>query len=86
MAELSKIISQHVDVLHLPRSLLLEQLMGQQQENVKMKEEVIKEDCPKCKHPEMSYHTKQLRGLDEGQTIFYTCLNPKCGHNYTVNS
>ena len=36
----------------------------------------IKERCPKCAHPEMTFHTMQLRSADEGQTVFYTC--PKC--------
>lgn len=36
----------------------------------------IKERCPKCGNPEMTFHTMQLRSADEGQTVFYTC--PKC--------
>ena len=44
----------------------------------------IAEDCPKCKHPELEYHTMQLRSADEGQTVFYTCL--KCGHTFSTNT
>jgi len=50
----------------------------------KSKDAVVNEECPKCGHPEQSYTTAQLRGLDEGQTIFMTCL--KCGHKQTVHS
>lgn len=38
----------------------------------------IKERCPKCGNPEMTFHTMQLRSADEGQTVFYTC--PKCAY------
>ena len=57
-----------------------------QEEIPKTKDAVVNEECPKCQHPQMSYTTAQLRGLDEGQTIFYTCLNPKCGFKQTVHS
>lgn len=49
-------------------------------------EAVVDEECPVCKHPQLSYHTAQLRGLDEGQTIFYSCLNKSCGHKFNLNS
>lgn len=49
-------------------------------------EATVDEECPKCKHKGLSYHTAQLRGLDEGQTIFYTCLNQDCRHKYNINS
>jgi len=44
----------------------------------------IDEACPKCQYPTMAYYTMQLRSVDEGQTIFYNCLN--CGHAYAENS
>jgi len=44
----------------------------------------IKERCPKCDAPEMSFHTAQLRSADEGQTVFYSC--GKCGYKYSINS
>jgi hypothetical protein len=31
--------------------------------------------CPKCEKFEMTFKTAQLRGADEGQTIFFTCGN-----------
>ncbi|CAC9891952.1 unnamed protein product, partial [Aureobasidium pullulans] len=34
--------------------------------------------CPKCEHPEMKFRDVQLRGADEGSTIFYRC--PACDH------
>lgn len=49
-------------------------------------EAVIDERCPQCNHPQLSFRTAQLRGIDEGQTIFYTCLNAKCRHSFTVHS
>lgn len=45
---------------------------------------MIREKCPKCGHPEMSFHTLQMRSADEGQTVFYAC--PKCAHKYSVNT
>lgn len=42
----------------------------------------IEIDCPKCPSKEASYAQVQLRGADEGSTIFYTCL--RCKHRYVV--
>ena len=36
------------------------------------------EECPRCKNPQMSFYTLQLRSVDEGSTVFYKCL--KCGY------
>ncbi|KAL1522473.1 hypothetical protein AB1Y20_017461 [Prymnesium parvum] len=44
----------------------------------------INEACPKCNHPELEYHTMQLRSADEGQTVFYNCV--QCGHNFSTNT
>lgn len=72
----------------IERSQLLHRLYNSKAENNQNNDEEaeIDEVCPKCSHTRMSFHTAQLRGVDEGQTIFYTCLNPKCGHKFTVNS
>lgn len=45
---------------------------------------MMQESCPKCKHPEMKYHTLQLRSADEGTTVFYEC--PKCAHKFSTNN
>lgn len=37
------------------------------------------EECPRCKNPQMSFYTLQLRSVDEGSTVFYKCL--KCGYD-----
>lgn len=37
---------------------------------------IVKRKCPQCQNNTMSYATLQLRSVDEGQTIFYTCT--KC--------
>lgn len=42
-------------------------------------EAVIRKTCPECGREEVRYHSQQLRGADEGSTIFYTC---DCGHRY----
>lgn len=44
----------------------------------------INEPCPKCNHPELLFHTLQLRSADEGSTVFYDC--PKCGHSFSQNN
>ena len=44
----------------------------------------VQEACPRCKHPELSYYTMQLRSADEGQTVFYECV--KCGHAFSTNT
>lgn len=44
----------------------------------------IKEKCPKCGNSEMEFTTVQLRSVDEGQTVFYSC--PKCSYKYSLNN
>jgi DNA-directed RNA polymerase I subunit RPA12 len=34
---------------------------------------IIREQCPKCGHPELKYYTVQTRSVDEGSTVFYEC-------------
>jgi len=38
---------------------------------------VVERKCPKCGHERMSYAALQLRSADEGQTVFFTCLQCK---------
>jgi DNA-directed RNA polymerase subunit M/transcription elongation factor TFIIS len=35
--------------------------------------------CPECNTTELQVEGRQTRGADEGLTIFYHCMNPKCG-------
>ena len=83
---LTRNIHKIVEKVPIERSELLLKLYGKSRQTQAPEEAVIDEDCPKCAHKQMSFHTAQLRGVDEGQTIFYTCLNKKCGHKYTLNS
>ena len=39
----------------------------------------MKETCEKCDRTEVRFSERQLRGADEGSTIFYEC---DCGHKY----
>lgn len=45
---------------------------------------MIDRKCPECGNEGMSYTTRQLRGADEGQTVFYLC--PKCKYQDNENS
>mmetsp|Transcript_2527 Transcript_2527/g.3434 ORF Transcript_2527/g.3434 Transcript_2527/m.3434 type:complete len:117 (-) Transcript_2527:127-477(-) len=54
--------------------------------NERAKRAVVDEQCPKCSHPEMEFYTMQLRSVDEGQTVFYECLNSNCQHKFSVNN
>lgn len=44
----------------------------------------IDEICPKCGHNELAFTLQQIRSVDEGQTVFYTCL--KCKYKFTHNN
>jgi DNA-directed RNA polymerase I subunit RPA12 len=62
----------------------LKRMLVQRQAPKREKAATIREKCPKCGAPEMSFHTMQLRSADEGQTIFYHCT--QCGYKFSVNS
>lgn len=38
---------------------------------------VTQQSCEKCGRDEVRFYTQQLRGADEGSTVFYRC---ECGH------
>ncbi|PXF48844.1 DNA-directed RNA polymerase I subunit RPA12 [Gracilariopsis chorda] len=86
LSEITSQLKKSVEVLQMERSELLLQLYGQTSEKVKADDATIDDDCPKCGHSKLSFTTAQLRGVDEGQTIFYTCLNKNCGHKFSVHS
>ena len=41
------------------------------------KDALIDQTCTECGRKQMRYYTQQLRGADEGSTVFYSC---ECGH------
>ncbi|KAI5818626.1 DNA-directed RNA polymerase i 13.7 kda polypeptide [Pyronema omphalodes] len=43
----------------------------------------ISQTCPACGNGEMWFFTLQLRGADEGATVFYRC---ECGHRFNTNN
>lgn len=86
LADLTPAIGEVATTLHIPPSNLLRRLTGRAATATEAEEAVIDEECPKCGHVGLSYRTAQLRGLDERQTIFYTCLNKACVHKYKLNS
>jgi DNA-directed RNA polymerase subunit M/transcription elongation factor TFIIS len=42
----------------------------------------IEVSCEKCGRETVRFYTQQLRGADEGSTVFYTC---KCGNKYGLD-
>ncbi|KAF1850515.1 uncharacterized protein K460DRAFT_301643 [Cucurbitaria berberidis CBS 394.84] len=40
--------------------------------------------CPSCSNPVMLFTNLQLRGADEGTTVFYRC--PKCNHSSKMDN
>ena len=40
-------------------------------------------DCPECPSKTAAYYAMQMRSVDEGQTIFYECI--ECGWVYMFN-
>ena len=47
------------------------------------KDAAIAETCSECGRKEVRFYTQQLRGADEGSTVFYSC---ECGHRWTANN
>ena len=47
-------------------------------EDAKGAEQRTDKTCPKCDKQELTFTQAQLRGADEGTTIFYYCLS--CSH------
>ncbi|KAF2703335.1 DNA-directed RNA polymeras-like protein I subunit [Pleomassaria siparia CBS 279.74] len=43
----------------------------------------IAHTCEKCGRDEVRYYTQQLRGADEGSTVFYEC---ECGNKWNTNN
>ena len=55
--------------------------LSTKKEQGKKEEAVINEPCEKCDSKLCYYYGRQMRSVDEGQTIFYTCV--KCGHKFS---
>ena len=49
-------------------------------------EQEVNQTCPECGSRKMTFTQAQLRGADEGSTVFYTCSEKTCGHTFTVNN
>ena len=49
-----------------------------------VQEQTIKQPCEKCGVQEVRFYTLQLRSVDEGTTVFYSC--PACGHKWSANN
>jgi DNA-directed RNA polymerase I subunit RPA12 len=61
----------------------LDDTVGSKQGNQIQQRAVVNDECPKCKHPNLEYYTRQLRSADEGQTVFYEC--PNCHYKFSQN-
>ena len=66
------------------KTWLNELLNVTQKEELKKKNLIIEEDCPKCDSKKFKYFTLQTRSVDEGTTVFYECV--KCGYSYSTNN
>ena len=53
-------------------------------QDVANSQQITNQECPECRHPKMMFSEAQLRGADEGSTIFYTC--PNCHHKFNTNN
>merc|ERR1711865_140436 len=67
-----------------PRAFAPDLCFGEQRHNKQDQLATVNEECPKCGYGEMAFYCLQLRSVDEGQTVFYSCLN--CGHTYSTNT
>merc|ERR1712087_510090 len=45
---------------------------------------MIRQECLQCGAEEQAYEARQLRSVDEGQTLFFTCL--ECGNKTKLDS
>lgn len=57
---------------------------SKQQKDTRQTEDCL---CEKCGVVRKCFtHAAQIRGADEGQTIFYECSHAACGHKWSLNS
>eukprot|EP01084_Bolivina_argentea_P239981 403238_1 len=45
---------------------------------------IIRQDCLECGAKKQAYEARQIRSVDEGQTLFFECL--ECGHKSVLHS
>lgn len=47
---------------------------------------VAMETCPKCKGSQLTYNAVQDRSADEGQSVYFYCLNANCKHSWRIRT
>ena len=61
-------------------------LNNNKKDTLVQKRSVINEPCPNesCNSTFLEFYTRQMRSVDEGQTVFYECK--QCGHTFSTDT